>query len=74
MHALCLAWRTICRVFTPRGLETEAGHTFRALVKEVIPREVPVHPPEGWRGCGASEEEKQTHGFGSLSFAEQSQL
>ena len=55
------------RVSTPRGLETEAGHTSQALVKEINHREVPVHPLEGWHGRGATGEEKQTHGFGSVS-------
>lgn len=56
------------RVSTPRGLETEAGHTSQALVKEINHHEVPVHPLEGWCGRGATEEEKQIHGFGSVSF------
>lgn len=56
------------RVSTPRSLETEAGHTSRALVKEINHCEVPVHQLEGWRGCGAAEQEKQTCGFDSVSF------
>lgn len=56
------------RVSTPRGLETEAGHTSRALFRETNHPEVPAHLLEGWRGRGASDEEEQTHGFGSMSF------
>lgn len=56
------------RVSTPRGLETEAGRTSQALFRETNHPEVPAHLLEGWRGCRASDEEEQTHSFGSMSF------